>query len=163
MDILVKKINESYCHLELERGIAQELNDYFSYFMPGYQYSPKYRAKLWSGKIYLAKILPNGNIEFPVGILSQLETFCEDRNYTLEYNFTENQQFVDESYIRKYIEELNIHSNNKKIELRDYQIEAVIEALTNKRRVLLSPTSCLDPNTEIEVELDQDMVDFLSR
>lgn len=141
MIIEIDKIDETYIFLKCDRGIAQELSDYFSFYTPGYKFMPAFKAKLWDGMIRLCKILPNGSIEFYVGLLSQLEAFAKDRNYTLQYNYKEHYTSVSNVELHKFIIELNLHSNNKKIDVRDYQFKSVLDFLNVKRLVLLSPTS----------------------
>ena len=139
--IEIEKINETYVFLKCDRGVAQELNEYFSFFASGYKFVPSYKAKLWDGKIRLAKILPNGDVEFFIGLLPQLEVFAKDRDYKLVYNYKENFNPITDLELHKFITSLNIHSNNKKIEVRDYQFNGVLDFLNSKRLVLLSPTS----------------------
>lgn len=141
MEIEINKINETYLILKCDRGIAQELNDYFAFFVPGYKFMPAYKARLFDGKIRLARIQPNGDVEFFVGLLPQLEIFCSEREYKLIKNFKENFNPVEKEELNTFINELNIHSNNKKIEVRDYQFNGVFNFLNLKRLVLLSPTS----------------------
>ena len=141
MSIEVEKINESFVTLRCDRGISQELSEYFSFFAPGYKFMPTFKNKLWDGKIRLAKVLPNGDVEFFVGLLHHLQVFCKEREYKLEYNFKENYNPVTEEELNKFISKLNIHSGGKKIEVRDYQFNSVLDFLNNKRMVLLSPTS----------------------
>ena len=142
MIIEIEKINETYAFLKCEdRGIAQEIVDYFSFFMPGYQFTPKFRAKLWDGKLRLAKILPNGDIEFFIGLLHQLDHFAKDRNYTITKRFSEKPNNVSEQELLSFIDKLNVHSNDKKIEVRDYQYKGVLDFINKKRLTLLSPTS----------------------
>lgn len=160
MDVKVNKINESFCHIDCDRGTAQEIQEYFSFLVPGYKFVPSFKQKLWDGYLRLAKILPNGNLEFPTGLLFQLDNFCKDRNYHFCYDLDSKNEYSDQ-YIKNYISSLDIHSRGKKLDIRDYQESAIIEAIKSKRKILLSPTSCLDPDTVIDIELDQDMIDFL--
>ena len=141
MIIEIEKINETYVFLKCDRSIAQELNDYFAFFATGYKFMPSYKNKLWDGKIRLAKILPNADVEFFIGLLPQLEAFAKDRGYKLQYNYKDNYNPVTDLELHKFITSLNIHSNNKKIEVRDYQFNGVLDFLNEKRLVLLSPTS----------------------
>jgi superfamily II DNA or RNA helicase len=141
MIIEVEKYNETYAILKCDRGIAQELNDYFAFFATGYKFMPSYKSRLWDGKIRLAKILPNGDVEFFIGLLQQLEAFCTDRDYSLQYNYKESITTVTSEELHKFVTNLNIHSNGKKIEVRDYQFKGVLDFLNSKRLVLLSPTS----------------------
>ena len=161
MDIQIEKHNETYAILKCNKGIAQELSEYFSFFATGYKFMPSYKSKLWDGRVRLAKILPNGDMEFFIGLIPQLEAFAKDRDYTLQHNYKDNYDPVTDTELRKFITSLDIHSNGKKIEVRDYQFKGVLDFLNEKRLMLLSPTSCLDPEEFIEVDLDQDALDYL--
>jgi superfamily II DNA or RNA helicase len=141
MIIEINKHNETYAILDCDRSIAQELNDYFAFYATGYKFMPSYKSRLWDGKIRLAKILPNGQVEFFVGLMHQLEIFCNEREYKLQHNYKENFNPVTEQELNAFITKLNIHSGGKKIEVRDYQFAGVLNFLNSKRLVLLSPTS----------------------
>lgn len=140
MDITVKKINESFCHIECDLGVAQEIQEYFSFLVPGHKFMPTFRQKLWDGFLRLAKFLPNGDLEFPTGLLFQLENFCKDREYHYCYDNKHKSEY-SEKMIINYVDSLDIHSNDKKIEIRDYQYLTIVTAIQNKRKVLISPTS----------------------
>jgi hypothetical protein len=161
MIIEVEKINETFAILKCDRSIAQELNEYFAFYATGYKFMPAYKSRLWDGLIRLAKILPNGDVEFFIGLIHQLKVFCKDKEYTLNLNYNENYNPVSDLELHKFVTKLNIHSNGNKIEVRDYQFKGALDFLNEKRLVLLSPTSCLDPNTIIDVHLDKDAETFL--
>lgn len=139
--IEANKINESFVILKCDRSISQELSEYFSFFVPGYKFMPSFRNKLWDGKLRLAKLLPNLDVEFHIGLMHQLEVFCEERDYTLQKNYEEKFNIISKEHLELFVEKLNIHSNGNKIEVRDYQFDGVLEFLNRKRLVLLSPTS----------------------
>ena len=51
--MLISKKNEVYLRLiDVEPSIAAELNDFFTFEVPGFKYMPAYRSKMWDGKIY---------------------------------------------------------------------------------------------------------------
>ena len=152
--IEANKINETHVILKCDRGIAQELSEYFSFLVPGHKFMMAFKNKIWDGFLRLAKIRPNGDVEFYVGLMKQLEVFCADRDYKLNKNYDENLNTISKEELSEFIDKLDIHAGGKKIEVRDYQFNGVLNFINNKRLVLLSPTSCLDPNTIIEVELD---------
>jgi len=139
--IEVHKINESFVILKCDRGIAQELSEYFSFLVPGYKYMPAFKNKMWDGKLRLAKLLPNGDVEFYVGLINQLEIFCSDREYSLIKNYDDRLNLISSEELQCFIEKLNIHSYGKRIEVRDYQFKCVLDFLNTKRMVGLSPTS----------------------
>ena len=141
MTIEVNKINESFAILKCEKSAAQEISDYFSYFVPGYKFVPSYKSRLWDGKLRLAKLLPNGDVQFYIGLIPHLEIFCKDRKYNLIKNYESTLNQITEEQLKLFVEKLNIHSNGKKLEVRDYQLSSALDFINNKRLVLLSPTS----------------------
>jgi hypothetical protein len=139
-DYKISKKNESYVKIQCERGMAQELSEFFTFFVPGYQFTPAFRNRIWDGKIRLFDLRTN---ELYHGLIPYIETFCKERNYTIEYG--EPRPDLTEDYpvyhADKFIEELDIQSRGKPIGVRDYQKAAFIHAMRNKRALLLSPTA----------------------
>ena len=64
--ILLQKKNEAMLLIGCDNGIAMELSEYFSFFVPGYKYMPLYRNKVWDGKV---RLFNPANYELPVGLL----------------------------------------------------------------------------------------------
>ena len=138
-DIVISKLNESYTKITCEKHIAKELSEFFTFFVPGYQFTPAYRNRIWDGKIRLFDLRNNTIYS---GLLSYIEEFCKEREY--EYTIQDNLDFEDEFSVyhaKKFIEELNIHANGKPIEVREHQINAFIHAMQKRRALLLSPTA----------------------
>jgi len=140
--IIIQKKNEAFLLLGCDSGIAMELSDFFSFFVPGYKYMPLYRNKVWDGKV---RLFNPANYELPVGLLSYVKEFAEKRNYDVEYEdgpygAPESFNKVDAQDIMDFIKSLNIHSKGKPIEVRDYQFNAICEGIRKKRTIMLSPT-----------------------
>lgn len=143
MDIVkIQKKDHANMIIGCDWGIAQELSDYFSFFVPGYKFMPLYKNKVWDGKIRLFNV---NNCELSCGLISYVKDFCEKRNYQLEYE--ESQFGLPESYneinpndIMNFIKNLNLKSKGESISIRDYQFNAICEGLKRKRSILLSPT-----------------------
>lgn len=138
--IIVSKKNEAYIKIKCERGIAQELSEYFTFFVPGHQFTPAFRNKIWDGKIRLFDLR---TFELYYGLIFYVEAFCKERDYTLEYgnprpDLTEDYPVY---HADKFITELDLHSRNEAIGVRDYQKNAYVHSMRNKRALLLSPTS----------------------
>jgi superfamily II DNA or RNA helicase len=133
-DLILHKKNEAFIQFECDRGIAQELSDYFTFYVPGYQFTPAYKSRMWDGKIRLADLR---NFTIYHGLVPYIDAFCKERNYTLDIDFevntTENYSVVE---AKKFIETLNLPH-----EVRDYQLKSFIQAVRNKRLLLLSPTA----------------------
>ena len=138
-NLIISKVNEVYVKITCERHISQELSEFFTFFVPGYQFVPAFRNKIWDGKIRLFDLRSSNLYR---GLLSYVESFCESRDYTFEY---ENGLDVQDEYslyhAKKFIEELNVHARGEPIEVREHQINAFVHAMQNRRALLLSPTA----------------------
>lgn len=100
--------------------------------IPGAQFSPQFRSKLWDGKIRLFDIRKK---QIYRGLIPHIIDFCQNRDYSYSYEDDFNNEFsIKEA--KDFIKTLNLN-----IEPRDYQIDAFIHAIRNKRCLLLSPTA----------------------
>jgi superfamily II DNA or RNA helicase len=138
-DIIINKLNEVYAKITAEKSVLKEASEYFTFFVPGYQFVPAYRNKIWDGRIRLLNLQTS---QIYRGLLPYIEQFCESRGYTFEYQ--DGLDISDEYSVyhaKKFIEELNIHARGEPIEVREHQIEAFIHAMQNRRALLLSPTA----------------------
>lgn len=128
--------------IDTEKGIAWELRDHFAFFVPGYEWMPRYRAKAWDGKI---KLFDFNYGTLPAGLFSKLQEFCKVRDYEIvleksPYGHAGAKGKVDPKEVWEFCKSLNLHSKGNKIEVRDYQFNAICKALEDKRLLLLSPT-----------------------
>lgn len=137
--LTIEKVNEVYLRvLTSDAGIDQELSDYFKFRVPGYQFMPSYRAKLFDGYIRLFDLQRK---TLYIGLTDYLIKFAETNNYTLDFKFNyTNTKPISEPDVASFIESLNLHGRGNPIEVRDYQIDAVHTAINKQRTVLLSPT-----------------------
>jgi superfamily II DNA or RNA helicase len=137
-DIELSKKDEAYLKVRCEPSIGQELNDHFSFDVPGAKFHPLYKSRMWDGKVRLYSMFTQ---ELYVGLKSYLERFCEERDYVIDYsNYVEQNDAVTYDIVRKFCEDLNVGSKGKPIQIRDYQFDAVFQAIKDGRRLLLSPT-----------------------
>jgi superfamily II DNA or RNA helicase len=78
-----------------------------------------------------------------LGLLPYLKEFCEEREYTFEFDET-RADLEDEFSLyqaKKFIDSLQLHSNNSPIEVREHQLNAFIHAMQSRRALLVSPTA----------------------
>ena len=138
--LVITKRDEVYAKIECERHLAKELSEYFTFFVPGYQFTPAFRNRIWDGKIRLFDLRSN---TIYLGLLSYIETFAQERGYEIVYDEPRADLTDDFSvYLaEKFISELNITSQNNPIKVRDYQLNAFVHAMRHRRALLLSPTA----------------------
>ena len=133
-DVILHKLNEAYIKVECEKSISQELSSYFSFRVPGYQFVPAYKNKLWDGFIRLYDLRTN---QIYHGLVPYIEKFCAERNYTSEIN---SEISITESF--SLVEAVDfVRTLNLPHEIRDYQLNAFVQAVRNRRILLLSPTA----------------------
>ena len=133
-DIVLHKLNESFLQLECERHFAQEMSEYFTFFVPGYQFTPAYKSRMWDGRI---RLLDLRNFTIYHGLTPYIKKFCEERDYKLEID-----KNVDSTEVFSVVEAKEFADTlNLPFEVRDYQLKSFITAIRNKRVLLLSPTA----------------------
>lgn len=135
--VSIQKKDEVYVKIETEPAVDFELKDFFRFAVPGAQFTPQYRAKLWDGFLNLYNVFSK---ELYVGLVPYVEKFCEQHGYAFE-NLCPTVATDDYTALPDFLAGLNAHSNGSPIEIRDYQIDAVHHALTQGRALLLSPTA----------------------
>ena len=134
----VSKENEAKLIIESEdSGILRELYEYYTFFADGYKFMPAYRNKFWDGKIRLFDLRTQ---QLPYGLLNQTKEFAKERGYVLDATQLQHEEWPQTDALRKYVKETDISINGKSIDPRDYQLDAFIHAVSNKRCILLSPT-----------------------
>jgi superfamily II DNA or RNA helicase len=133
--LIVSKISEVFLKVDCDSSIARELSDSFSFYVPGYRFMPTFKMRMWDGKIRLFNQL---NYTLYLGLLSQLEEFCDSNDYTLELGegFTKSETTAfSEDDCSNFLKTLKLP-----LKERDYQLAAITHAIRNDRALLLSPT-----------------------
>ena len=143
MDIIrIRKKNHAFIHVDCEPSVANELCDFFTFFVPGYKFMPAYKNKMWDGKI---RLFDTRTKELYAGLFAYVEEFAnaEGRDYRIElehdnyYGLPKTDTPVDMSFMK----DLTLTAAGKPIEARDYQLKAIEHGLTKKSAMLISPTA----------------------
>ena len=133
MDVVdVRRVDETFCFVECDDGIAQELADLFTFEVPGAKWSPKVKLGVWDGKIRLfnplLRMLYRGNIY-------RLVEFCRQRRYELRID----PELYPVGY--KLDETWWSQAVRSAFEKRDYQMVTIRKCLERDRSLVISPTS----------------------
>jgi len=138
-DVIIHKKNEVYIKLECEPHILYELQQYFTFEVPGAKFMSHYRSKHWDGLIRLLSVHTG---EIYSGLLDKVIDKLKLHGYT--YEFRENKFYglpfeVNEEISKEGVKDymLSICSHTP----RSYQIEGVYDALRYNRKLLISPTA----------------------
>ena len=138
--MLISKKNEVFIRLQdVEPSSAAELNDFFTFEVPGFKYMPAYKNRMWDGKIRLYNIVTG---EIYMGLLPYIEEYLQNNGekYELEDGLR-NQRDIAPSVVRGFARSLRPTLNGRRIKIRDYQIDAIAHAIAANRSLLISPTA----------------------
>jgi len=133
--LVISNKDEVYVKIDCEAGIGEELRSFFTFQVPGYQFTPQYKARLWDGKI---RLWDTRTRQIYRGLVPEIVKFCEQRDYEWEYDNEVYDEEFSLSEAEQFIKTINLP---EKIEPRDYQIEAFVHAIRSRRAMLLSPTA----------------------
>ena len=78
-DLIIRNVNEVYVSIDCSDSISYELREEFTFMIPGAQFSPQFRAKIWDGKIRLFDVRKR---QIYRGLLPHIIDFCDSRDYT---------------------------------------------------------------------------------
>jgi superfamily II DNA or RNA helicase len=146
--ISIRKENETYLHIDAEESIMASLVDFFSFYIPGHQFMPKFRMKMWDGKI---RLLDKNTGRLYVGLLPHIKEYARLHEYEVVY--THGELDIEDEFsvleAKEFAEKLKLHAKriiNDKEEFvpiipHDYQLAAFRHAVQTKRCLLLSPTA----------------------
>lgn len=137
--VKIHKKNEIYIKLECDIYILYELQDHFTFEVPGSKFMSQYRNKYWDGKIRLLSVHTG---EIYVGLLDKVVEKLKQYGYT--YEFVKNKYYglpfeVNEEISKEGVKDYMISICNHRP--RDYQIDCVYDALRYNRKLMVSPTS----------------------
>ena len=132
MKIVVEQKDAVNFFVDCEKSIAKELNQYFTFYVPNYQYTPAYKKKIWDGQIRLFNLYGK---RIYCGLLDHINQFCIDRKYEVEYNLHEYDQLISKKDFFDYVKSLNLKHTPY-----PHQLAACYHALKTNRSLLLSPT-----------------------
>jgi superfamily II DNA or RNA helicase len=131
--LIVSKVNEVYMSVDCQGGSCWELQDYFTFTVPGMQFMPAVRNKMWDGKI---RLFNPTNKRLYAGLLKHLEQFAQER----EYNLVVDPAYADDEFSLQEAKQF-AKSLNLPFEVRDYQLDAFAHAIKKRRSLMLSPTA----------------------
>ena len=138
--IRVLSHNSVHVRVSCEAGVAREVQEFFTFDVPGARFMPSYRNKMWDGKVRL--FTPFNPILYG-GLLDHLAEFARGREYTLEVDpeLIDKGDKWNKDDIATFLSSLDITAAGKVITPHDHQIEAITKAVNRDRALLLSPTA----------------------
>lgn len=136
--IYIRKFNETHMIVESDDETEYEIEEYFKFFMQSAKFTPKFKAGYWDGYI---KLYNSDKKTLYTGLFNSIKEFAELRNYELAFDEEEFDHEYSKEYITDWLDNQVLTDAEDDIEVRDYQFNAVLNAIYNKRQLIQSPTS----------------------
>jgi hypothetical protein len=130
VDVEVESVDEVRYYIKTEKGVKQELRDYFSFMIPGAEYMPLFKRRIWDGKIRLFDILSS---TLPRGLKSYLSKFCKDRQYTLNIKESKNPLCITEEKLLDFYDTLKVSVKKQRVKMHPHQSQAILHAINSHR------------------------------
>ena len=136
VDVVCRLKDYSMLYVDVDPGLAAEISDYFSFYVPGYKFMPAYKNKVWDGKIKLFNRMTG---ELSAGLYVYLIKFAAERSYTLDTEESDYGLPVPDQLPLQSLPDL-LADAKLPFQPREYQYDAIETALIRSRAILLSPT-----------------------
>lgn len=134
-DVHLKFIDSVHVKVIAEPSTIMELSDHFTFYAENYKFHPKYRARMWDGKI---RLLNNLTCVCYAGLAKHIKKFCDARGYSFSFDDELYYSNVSKHELKEFISTLGIP---EKYSVRDYQFDSILKCIRSGRRTLVSPTS----------------------
>ena len=123
--------------VECAPHIVSEISEHFCFEVPGAKFMPAVKKRIWDGKI---RLFNSTNGELNVGLYDSLRKFAGERGYGIKveegkYGYPYDKNKVPHMAFQEFIDSLNLP-----FKPRDYQYDAIVHGIENKRAIILSPT-----------------------
>lgn len=130
------KLNETFIKIVCEKSILEEISQQFTFVQKNFQYTPQAK-KGWDGVI---KMINTRNGNFLSGLLKVVVLKFKELGYH-QFSFEGFENATSEYTENIILESLDEFKLPDGMEIREYQLNAILTCLLGQRRLIESPTS----------------------
>lgn len=131
--INITELDAAFIKIDAEPSILQELREYFTFRVPGAEFHPSVRNHMWDGKI---RLLDTRKKTLYSGLKDEVLKVAKEMGYTSQYTPKFERPIFTEDQILKKAKDVGLT-----LDIRPYQITAILNALNSGRQLMLSPTA----------------------
>ena len=106
-DIIISKIDECNLRVDGEEGILRELNEYYTFEVPGFQFMPGFQSGLWDGRIRQYSLWKR---QLPGGLLPKTLAWCKKNQYSVTIDKCLLPTFIPDKEFDELYDSLNLPS-----------------------------------------------------
>lgn len=134
--IIVDKLDEVHNIITTtNRGIAQEISDYFTFDVPGAKHMKLVQNGMWDGKI---RLFNRNTRRLYKGLNHHLVDLAKTLEYDLTFNYDTSAENFSVAEAVEFVKTLDLPDG---LVPRDYQIKALVDAVRHHHQTFLSPTA----------------------
>lgn len=133
-DVTITPFNEVKCQVAFSSSeVKKTVREWFSFYVDGYQFTPKYKQGFWDGKI---SFFDKDGL-FYSGLIKSLVKKCKENNLSIQVNDID--RFKPDTNVS--LDTVEPFSKMVRFTPYDYQKESVLKSLRLKKLLILSATS----------------------
>lgn len=133
-DIRIVIIDTCFVAIDADESIKRELQEKFTFEVPGFQFMPAYQNGSWTGKIHLYNLWQN---RLSAGLIYQVIAYAKQFDYTIEVPEEILRKEIPQDKFDSLYDAYNLPSGFTK---EEHQTVLIKKALELKRALILSPT-----------------------
>ena len=131
--INITELDATFIKIDAEPSILQELREYFTFRVPGAEFHPSVRNHLWDGNI---RLLDTRKKTLYSGLTDELLKVAKEMGYTSHFTPKFKRPIFKEDDVSLKAKEIGLT-----LEIRPYQMSAILNALNTGKQLMLSPTA----------------------
>jgi superfamily II DNA or RNA helicase len=140
VEVRLRWVDAAHMEVVADRSVMMELSDAFTFDVPGAKHMPAYKSRFWDGKIRLLNV--NTGLIY-AGLMPRVAMWCRELGYEVEVDPRLLESGYDGIRLTKetaleFISTLNLPTDRTP---RDYQVDALVDAINGRRLLLISPTA----------------------
>lgn len=138
-DVIITAINTSFIRIAADKSTIYDIASKLIFEAPNVKHDKRVKAGLWDGKIGL---LNKRERTLPYGLKYIVEQFCKENDLSFEdRTLPNNDKDQVDQVVEKWMDTLPKKIGNNPFERREYQVQAIKDALQYRRATVKMPTS----------------------
>jgi len=135
-EIFISKYNSIYFKItSTDTSVLNAISNHFAIFKPGAQFSPRFRNKIWDGKV---RFFDRAKGALPIGLWNILLNYCEANNIKYTFNFDVKKTFNNPDVITRKKAKLFMDMLDEQQEFKShpFQVESLYKGINHKRGII---------------------------
>lgn len=136
--ITISKIDDVYARVDSdESSILHEMDDFFSFLVPGAAFNPRVRNSAWDGRIHLYNLSKKCIL---TGLIPKVVHFANERGYEVRVDYNFDFKTISPEVLSEFLESLRLTVGSNPVVPFDFQFDSFLNAIKYNRLLIVNPT-----------------------